>query len=79
LGNRQHRRGSDRVEQLAPGQEDDAGAAQRQDDSERARILLQVMLAALDGADRDRIGDQECLEPGLDGEQAGEALKHEHG
>jgi hypothetical protein len=32
------------------------------------------MLAAFDGADGDRVRHEECLEAGLDGEQAGEAL-----
>jgi hypothetical protein len=37
------------------------------------------MLAAFDGADGDRVRYQERLEPGLDGEQAGEAIKHHYG
>jgi hypothetical protein len=37
------------------------------------------MHAALDGADGNRIGDEERLEAGLDGEEAGEALEHHNG
>jgi hypothetical protein len=37
------------------------------------------MLAPLDGADGDCIGDEEGLEPCLDGEQSSEALKHHYG
>ena len=35
------------------------------------------MAAALDRADGDRISDEIGLEPGLDGEQSGEALEHD--
>jgi hypothetical protein len=34
------------------------------------------MLAALDRADRDRIGDEERLEPRLDDEQSCETFQH---
>jgi hypothetical protein len=37
------------------------------------------MLAALHRADRDRIGNEERFKAGLDGEQAGKALKHHNG
>jgi len=37
------------------------------------------MMPALHGADGNRISDQEGLEPGLDGEQSGKALKHHYG
>jgi hypothetical protein len=35
--------------------------------------------AALDGADGNRIGDEERLEAGLDREEAAETLEHRHG
>jgi hypothetical protein len=36
------------------------------------------MLAALHGADGDRIGDEIRLEPRFDREQSGEALQHDN-
>jgi hypothetical protein len=76
---RHGRRGPDRIEQLAAGEENDAGAAQGEQQAAGARELLHVMVAALDRADGDRVNHQERLEPGLDGEQAGDALQHAHG
>jgi hypothetical protein len=41
--------------------------------------LLHVVEATLDRADGDGVDDEERLEPGLDREEAGETLEHEHG
>jgi hypothetical protein len=37
------------------------------------------MDAALNGANGDRVGDQEGFEPGLDGEKSADTLEHAHG
>jgi hypothetical protein len=68
-----------RVEQLAAGQEDYAGAAQGHEQAQVPRILLQIMLAPLHGADGDRVSHEECLETGFDGEESGEAFEHDYG
>jgi hypothetical protein len=58
----------DRIEQLRSGDEHDAGAGSSQDPAARAGILRHIMLAAFDGAERDRIDDKPRLEARLDPE-----------
>ncbi len=79
MDQRRHRLRPHGIEQFAAGQEDHAGAAQGQHNPHRAGILREIMLAALDRADGDRIGDEERLEAGFDGEESGEAFEHDYG
>jgi hypothetical protein len=61
--------GLDRVEQPCPGNEHHAGTSQRKQPSGIAGIGVQVMLRALDRAERDCIDDEPHFGPGLDGEE----------
>jgi hypothetical protein len=66
----------DAVDQLRTGDEGDAQAGQREQDTAIAWIVLHVMKAALHRAHRDGIGHQERLEPRLDGEESGDTIQH---
>jgi hypothetical protein len=68
-----------RIQQLAAGQEHDAAAAQGQQIAAGSGELLHVMQAPLDGADGNRVDDEERLYPCLDREEASETLEHQHG
>jgi hypothetical protein len=69
----------DRIDQLGPGDERDAEAGESQHDPGIARILIHIMQPALDRSDGDGISHEKRLRPGLDREQAGEAMAHGHG
>jgi hypothetical protein len=70
--------GPDAVEQLCAGDERDAQAGGGQDQSGIAGIILQIMDAPFDGADRDRISYQKRLQARLDDKQATDLSKHLH-
>jgi hypothetical protein len=65
-----------RIEQLGPGKEHDPGAGQRQHPATDPRIGRQIMLAALDRADRNCIDYEPRFEAGLDREQATDFAEH---
>jgi hypothetical protein len=66
------------IQQFWSGDEHDAGAGSRKQPSAKARILLEVMLAALDRAESDRVSDHPRLEAGLDPEESSDLLQHRH-
>jgi hypothetical protein len=68
-----------RIEQFGARDEHHAGAQQRHHHTQIAGIDFDEMAPALDRADGDCIDDEECLEPGLDDEQSGEAFQHGYG
>ena len=67
-----------RVEQLGSGDEDDAGAGQRQQQTHRSRIEVDIVARPLNRSNGDRIGDQPRFRAGLDREQAAEVLQFAH-
>jgi hypothetical protein len=67
-----------RIQQLAAGNEHDPGARQREQPAAEARIGLQVMLAAFDRAERDRIDDEPRFPTRLDRKQPTGFPKHWH-
>jgi len=67
-----------RIEQLGSGDEDHAGAGQRQKQAHRAWIQLDIVACPLDRADGDCIGDQPRLRAGLYGEEAADVLQFAH-
>jgi hypothetical protein len=71
--------GRDRVEQFRADEEHHSGAGQRQQPPAVTRIRFEIRRAALDRAERDRIGHQPRIGARLDGEQPGEALAHTDG
>jgi hypothetical protein len=68
----------DRIQQFCAGQENDAGAREGQHHAARAWIDLEIVAAALNGAEGESIDDQPNLGPGLDGEQPGNLVAHGH-
>jgi hypothetical protein len=64
------RGGADAIEQLGSSDERHAKARHRQQHSAIARIVLHVVDTALDGANRDRVGDEERLQARLDRKQS---------
>jgi len=69
---------ADAVEQLCAGDEWHAEAGGRQDQSGIAGIILQVVEAPLDGANRDCVSHQIRLEARLDDKQSADLPKHLH-
>jgi hypothetical protein len=59
---------SHRIEQLRTGDEDDARAGSSEQPPAESRILREIVLAALDRAERDDIDDEPRLEARLDPE-----------
>jgi hypothetical protein len=76
-GNRRLRR-SDRVEQLAAGEEDNAGAGHREQIPAEARIDFDVVAAAFDRPEGNGIDHQPRLEARLDHEQSADFAQHAH-
>jgi len=75
---RRRGRGLHRIEQFGAGDEHDARARKSEQPTAKSRILCEVMLAAFDRADGDRIGHQPRFRAGLDDEKATEFLQHVH-
>jgi hypothetical protein len=69
-------RGAHRVEQLRAGQEDYTGACKGERPAAPTRINLEIVAAALDRAESDRIDHQPRLEARLDLEEATDLLQH---
>ena len=57
-----------RIEQFGSGDEDDAGAGQRQQKAHRSGIEIDIVPRPLHRSDGDRIGDQPRFRAGLDRE-----------
>jgi hypothetical protein len=66
------------IEQLGAGDEHHARARQSEKPAAKSRILGEVMLAAFDRADRDRISHQPRFGACLDGEEASDFSQHGH-
>jgi hypothetical protein len=70
------RGGPDRIEQLPPGDEDDAGAGGGEKPAAPARVALEIEPAAVHGAERDRIDHQPRFPASLDREQPADLFQH---
>jgi hypothetical protein len=67
-----------RIEQFGTGQEHDARAGQRQHPAAVSGIGLEIVAAALNRTERDRIDDEPRLEARFDREQAAHFPQHTH-
>jgi hypothetical protein len=67
-----------RIEQLPPGNEDDASAGEGEQPAAPARIGFEVEPPAFDGAQRDGIDHQPRLQARLDREQSADLPEHCH-
>ena len=75
-GNDRRGRGSYRIEQFPAGKEHHAGAREGQHHSAPAGILMEIDLAAIDRAERDRVDNQPRLKARLDDEQPADLAPH---
>jgi hypothetical protein len=66
------------IQELGPGEEDDAGAGQRKRPPEPAGNGLEVVPSAFDGAEGDGVRHDPRLEARLDHEQPPDFLQHRH-
>jgi hypothetical protein len=66
------------VEQLGPGDEDDAGAGQREQPAAGSWIGIEIMAPAFNRAQRDGIDHQPRFKARLDLEQATDFFQHHH-
>jgi hypothetical protein len=80
VGARRQRRNwsAHRIQELAAGDEDDAGARECEQPSAEAGIGLEIMATAFDRAQRDGIDHQPRLQARLDLEEPSDLFQHRH-